>query len=89
MSEVQQKHEFYELREQYVAEQFWPVGGPAQTLSAVLMGKIIANRIGYDAQTQKDIKVIMEMLEGTFKPPKKIKKGVTKEQLKQSFGIKR
>lgn len=87
MSELQQRHTFYELREQYVAEQFWPVGGSAQTLMAVLMGKIIANRISYDARTQKDIKTIMEMLDGTFEPPKEIKKGVTKEQMKNSFGI--
>lgn len=86
MSELQQRHEFYELREQYVAEQFWPVGGPAQTLMAVLTGKIIANRISYDDRTQKDIKTIMEMLTGEYEP-KEVAKGVTKEQMKQSFGI--
>ena len=87
MPELQQRHTYYELREQYVAEQFWPVGEPAQKLMAVLMGKIIANRISYDARTQKEIKTIMEMLDGTFEPPKEIKKGVTKEQIKQSFGL--
>lgn len=87
MSELQQRHTFYELREQYVAEQFWPVGGPGQTLMAVLTGKIIANRFSNDARTQKDIKIIMEMLDGTFEPPKELKKGVTKKQLKQLFGL--
>lgn len=86
MSELQQRHTFYELREQYVAEQYWPAGGPGQTLTAVLIGKIIANRISYDARTQKDIKTIMEMLAGEYEP-KEAKKGVTKEQMKQAFGI--
>lgn len=86
MSELQQRHTFYELREQYVAEQYWPVGEPGQTLLAILTGKIIANRISYDDRTQKDIKKIMEMLVGEYEP-KETAKGVTKEQIKQSFGI--
>lgn len=83
---MQQRHTFYELREQYVAEQFWPVGGPAQTLMAVLTGKIIANRISYDDRSQKDIKIIMEMLAGEYEP-KEVAKGVTKEQIKSAIGL--
>lgn len=87
MSELQQRHEFYELREQHVAEQYWPVGEAAETFKAELIGLIIDQRIKYSAETAKRIKAIYKILDGTFEPPKEIKKGVTKEQMKQSFGI--
>ncbi len=87
MSELQQRHEFYELREQYVAEQFWPVGDSAETFRAELIGLIVAQRVKYSDVTSKRIKTIVKMLDGTFEPPKESKKGVTKEQMKQSFGL--
>ena len=87
MSELQQRHDFYELKEQYVAEQYWPVGETAEVLKTELIGLIVAQRIKYSGETDKRIKTIIKMLDGTFEPPKEIKKGVTKEQMKQSFGI--
>ena len=84
---MQQRHDFYELREQYVAEQYWPVGEAAEAFKAELIGLIVAQRVTYSAETAKRIKTIYKMLDGTFEPPKEVKKGVTKEQLKQSFGL--
>lgn len=83
---MQQRHTFYELREQYIAEQYWPVGEPAETLRAILIGKMIANRISYDARTQADIKRILEKLYGEYEP-KEIVTGVTKGQMKRAFGL--
>jgi len=86
VSELRQRHEFYELREQYIVEQYWPAGEAAGILKAELIGLITAQRIQYSEKTARRIETIIEMLRGTFKPPPENRPGVTKEQMKQVFG---
>lgn len=87
MSELQQRHTFYELREQYIAEGYWPVGEAAENLRALFISNRIANRISYSAEIERQNRKIWEMLIGKFKPARAAKKGVTKEQMKQAFGL--
>jgi len=72
VSELQERHTEYELREQYICEQYWPAGGAAESYKTVLIGKIIGQRISFDEKEQQNIQAIIKMLEGTFDMEKDI-----------------
>ena len=80
MSELLERHEEYELREQWVAEQYWPAGGAAENLRAILI------KSGMCGGDKKELKMIWQMLEGSYEPeteaPKKQKEEILKQQLK-------
>ena len=87
MSELHRSHSAYELQEQRVLEQYWPVGPAAENLRAVLIAKLIAQRIDYDESTEADIERIWKKLEGTFDPERDLpRKGIPPpEQMKYYF----
>jgi hypothetical protein len=84
VSELHQRWSAYELREQWVAEQFWPSGGSAGPWLAELIGLIVGQRIDYHKETEQRIRVIVKMLDGTFDPDKDVpKRGIPgPEQMK-------
>jgi len=75
VSELLKRHTAIVLREQWAAERYWPAGQAAEAYRAILTGKIIGQRISHDDQAQKDIEMIVKMLDGTFDPEKDIPKG--------------
>lgn len=72
LSKLLERHTAYELREQWVCEQYWPAGGAAIGYQAVLIGKIAGQKIAFDEGTQKNIDMILKMLNGSFDPEKDV-----------------
>ena len=74
MSRLLEEHDACELREQWVAEHYWPSGNAAESWRAELIGKLIAQRIDHRQETQAEICMIRKMLVGTFDPEKDLPK---------------
>jgi hypothetical protein len=86
--ELYARFEEYELREQYIVEQYWPNGHTADNLRAILSGYLAAQAMQYDVDRAKQIERLWQMLSGTYNPTATNNSGRPgKDEINRVFGV--